>query len=210
MSVLNSGRQRSEGFTLIEVMMSLGVITVGAMAILSMQRATIVANTSAREMTVANEINRGVIERIKLDAINWGTQGCNQSNISPTVDGEENMLREMAIDCSATAWLTPPDGGAYDFRGHPMTLPVDPGSPPIRFCTNHRFEWVVPSTVARVTVRTWWHRIGHGQGNLDQVDYSAFPDCGDPEGVTAEVGAGGLLRHVQAQSLVRWNQPQQR
>lgn len=202
-------RRRAQGFTLVEVMMAVGVITVGAMAIMAMQKATIVANTSARELTAANEINRSWIERVKLDSVNWTTQGCNQTAIQPVV-GATNMLSVLDATCGPTLWLTPPGGGAADFRGHPLTLPVDAGDPPPRFCTNHRFDWVVPGSVARVTVRTWWHRAGSGQGNTDLVDYTQFPNCTDPEGVTAEVGPGGILRHVQAQTLIRWNQPIQR
>ncbi len=202
-------RTRAEGFTLIEVMMALGVITVGAMAIMSMQRATMVANMSAREMTTATEINRAWVERVKLDSINWGSLGCNQSAITAVVD-DTNMLSEMDINCGATGWLTPPDGGAADFRGNSLASPIPDGEPPPRFCTNHRFEWVIPGRVARVTVRTYWHRIGHGQGNTSLVDHSLFPDCSDPDAATDEIGAGGLLRHTQSQMLIRLNQAQQR
>src|SRR5262245_14163143 len=68
-------RSQRQGFTLVEVMVSLGVMTIGAMAILGMQQQIIRANIHARQVTTATQIAQNVIERLKLDGLSWTAPG---------------------------------------------------------------------------------------------------------------------------------------
>jgi prepilin-type N-terminal cleavage/methylation domain-containing protein len=64
-------RVRERGFTLIEVMMALTVLMIGVMGVVALERATIVTNVDARQMTTATSIARLWLERLQTDATLW-------------------------------------------------------------------------------------------------------------------------------------------
>ncbi|MEY4583070.1 MAG: hypothetical protein RL701_7773, partial [Pseudomonadota bacterium] len=64
---------RRDGFTLVEVMVSLGVMMIGGMALIGMQQQTTRANVRSRDITIATQIAQNVIERLKLEALAWNT-----------------------------------------------------------------------------------------------------------------------------------------
>ena len=59
---------RARGFTLIEVMVALGVMTVGVFGLIALQLYTIRSNSHARQLGIATQIAQQWIERIKQDA----------------------------------------------------------------------------------------------------------------------------------------------
>ena len=67
-------RRKRTGFTLIEVMIAIGIMTVGSLGILSMHHAVSGANRSAHEMNTALAITERWIERIERDSLAWTEQ----------------------------------------------------------------------------------------------------------------------------------------
>ena len=63
--------RRRAGYTLIEVMMALGVLTAGAVGLMAMTQASTRGNMEAREMTVATQLTQRWMERLRRDAMNW-------------------------------------------------------------------------------------------------------------------------------------------
>ncbi|WP_437993202.1 type IV pilus modification PilV family protein [Sorangium sp. So ce145] len=71
MSAARARRAASRGYTLIEVMAALGVLAIGATGVLALQKATLISNTNARNLTIANSIAMTWAERLRVDALQW-------------------------------------------------------------------------------------------------------------------------------------------
>ena len=149
----SSGRARSGGFTLIEVMVSLGIMTVGAMAMITLQQHTIRSNSHARQLAIGTHIAQQWIERIKQDAHTWNVVGTDV----PTVQAAHQRTRYLARVATAERGLfrspayaetEPFVSNVYDFRGTP--LPQSAGADGdgiaykdrVFFCSSYRTNWV--------------------------------------------------------------------
>ncbi|WP_437592187.1 type IV pilus modification PilV family protein [Sorangium sp. So ce1000] len=71
MSAARARGAASGGYTLIEVMAALGVLAIGATGVLALQKATLISNTNARNIAVANNIAMTWAERLRVDALQW-------------------------------------------------------------------------------------------------------------------------------------------
>jgi prepilin-type N-terminal cleavage/methylation domain-containing protein len=166
-------------FTLIEVMIAIGIMTVGSLGILAMHQGVGEANRAALEMNTALAITERWVERVERDALSWTERGLNSSSLAGTYH-----LSGLAGTALATNWFrpTPPPGESYDFDffgGDVIT-----GNPnPAKYCTNLRLSWLRQGSSARVDIRTFWYREGYmpgGASHPNWVDSSAFrgADCG--------------------------------
>jgi Tfp pilus assembly protein PilV len=174
-------RRRRDGFTLIEVMVSLGVMMVGAMAVIALQQHTVRANTHARELTTAMNIAQMWVERIKQDNASWTQAGFVGTPGQPTpaqVLSNTTWLGAVVTGPNVFQTLTVPawagDGSisnAFDFNGKE----VDPvTSTDTHFCASFRPAWVYVGRAMRVDVRVWWARPGTGASIT-----ADFPQCQD-------------------------------
>lgn len=66
-----ASRSRARGFTAIEVLIAMGVMFIGAAAIMSMQKTSIQGNLDARKADVASSIARAWVERIRHESMRW-------------------------------------------------------------------------------------------------------------------------------------------
>ncbi|MBW1760725.1 MAG: prepilin-type N-terminal cleavage/methylation domain-containing protein [Deltaproteobacteria bacterium] len=149
-------RRQHGGFTLVEVMISIGIMTVGSLGILSMHSAVSGANKSAQEMNTALAITERWIERIERDTLSWSQQGLNTSELTGT-----DYLSPLATTVDKTDWLKPlpvdtEESYGFDYFGGDTR---DAGQ--IKYCTNLRLYWLRQGSSARVDVRTFWYREGH-------------------------------------------------
>ena len=71
------------GYSVVEVMMALAVLTLGAAGVIAMQKATLISNTQARNLVTANTLAQGWIERMRVDALSW-TEAASTPNITNT------------------------------------------------------------------------------------------------------------------------------
>ena len=185
-------RRRQHGYTLIEVMMAVGIMTVGAVGLMSLQQATTRGNSFSREMTTANDITRTWIERLRLDALEWNATG------ATAVASTTYLSTVPATTAVIGPWSTlgiagdPQASYAFDYVG----APSDGAASAIYYCTNVRFRWVLGNNAIRADVRTWWHR------RSDDVvaRYACAP--GTENAVSADLAAARPDLHAVYGSLV--------
>jgi prepilin-type N-terminal cleavage/methylation domain-containing protein len=165
-------RRRSAGFTLVEVMVSLGVMTVGAMSIIALQQQTTRANVHAREVTTATQIAQNVLERLKLEAIAWNrVTGAPASDLQRT----PTLLRIVGSTPGnfmglppQTFAATPPRelSNAFDYYGADVDLTNATSATlaTVYFCAGIRLSWIYTNLRAmRADVRVFWPRDGSGR-----------------------------------------------
>ncbi|MEM9693592.1 MAG: prepilin-type N-terminal cleavage/methylation domain-containing protein [Myxococcota bacterium] len=173
-------RRRSvAGYTVIEVMMALAVLSVGATGIIAMQKAALIGNTRARDLATANAIAAAWVDRLRLDAQRWQILDNGTNSILQTV-----YLREVGDDYPSITgnenlWIIPPAVGLYnpaaDVHGADTATLAEQG-----FCTHIRLLQVLPNLI-RADVRVFWLRNG-GLGTIN-----GQPLCADDAGYVAGV-----------------------
>jgi prepilin-type N-terminal cleavage/methylation domain-containing protein len=162
------------GYTMVEVMMGMSLLAIGAAAVISMQRASMQANLEARKLDMANSIAREWVERLRRDATQWTLP--NASNASSNYANAKLLSTYLALGASGqtTAWSYPnaylagaavPDGVSpgFDILGRDLKatdILGATGTPSKAiFCTNIRLNWLVASTLMRAEVRVFWLRL---------------------------------------------------
>jgi len=191
-------RRSSRGVTMIEIIMALGVLAVGASGIIAMQKVTVVANRDARNLEVANEIARTWLERLRADAAVWN----HPSAMNPTSDLAETVwLNNSVRPSNAPAWLRPENAklnlyGVHDALGRDIK---DLNGP---YCVNVRVTWHRENRSMRAEVRVYWQR----QGIAGVGQAVASPLCGDSPGNPPNIETHTSLYHfVHATTLINQN-----
>jgi prepilin-type N-terminal cleavage/methylation domain-containing protein len=197
-------KRKQRGYTMIEVLMSLSVMTVGAMGVMALQKATKRGNLEARQMTVATNVARQWIERLRRDSLNW-TAGAGSG---ATVDLTRSLyIKETPTDGTASGWMTPiPPAGsgesyAFDHFGND-TLNGSGNTLTAMYCVNVNYQWVFPGQAIRADVRVWWYRQSESQ-NSEIVDRTEYENCA--VGSEASITDDQRIRFVQASTVLRWN-----
>lgn len=167
-------RSQRQGFTLVEVMVSLGVMTIGAMAILGMQQQIIRANIHARQVTTATQIAQNVIERLKLDGVSWTRPGTPAGpylkNVTPGAIGPFQTLpfHTMTNGGNTRFW-----SNSFDYYGDDLNTQAGPPAN-LYYCASYRLSFVYTNNrIIRADVRVWWPREGEAAIRTD------FPTCAD-------------------------------
>lgn len=151
---------KSRGFTVVEVMMALAVLGVGAAGVIAMQDAALIANTNARNLVTANGIAQGWLERIRLDALSWN-EVAGRQDISETTWIQNALASPPA---AGAGWVVASNLGA-DVTGAEL-LVADPTELATAFCTQLRLtrfslDRSNPFYRAfRIEVRVTWSRRG--------------------------------------------------
>lgn len=158
-------RIRPSGFTLLEVMMALAVMTIGGSALIGMQAMTARFNTQSRQTAIATDIAQTWAERLKQDAVSWNLAdplGLVTTTWIRDADVGINtwMMPVTAQMPVALPWRTP----AFDRYGRDVDPTVVAS---IFYCVAYRFIPVVPAVGARtpsmrVDIRVFWPREGTG------------------------------------------------
>lgn len=165
MSRTRRGRAR-RGYTILEVMIALTLITVGVSGVVAMQKVTSVSNREARDLAIANQIARTWIDRLRNDAIGWNIPSPSMPSGSD-LDSDTVWLKNTG---SVEGWFQPASdelrlaSAAFDRHGTDLaTLPEDE---PAAFCTHLRLSWLygppTPPFLIRAEVRVFWLREGGG------------------------------------------------
>jgi len=149
-------RRKRSGFTLIEVMIAIGVMTVGSLGILSMHQAVSNANKSAREMNTALAITERWVERVERDSLSWSEQGLNSTSLAGTA-----YLQGLSGTVSTTGWFTPQPADTDESYMADYFGDDGPGRGATKYCTNLSLSWLRQGSSARVDIRTFWYREGH-------------------------------------------------
>jgi len=174
-------QRRWAGYTVVEVLMALSILAVGATGVIAMQKATLVGNTQARDLATANAIAQSWLERLQVDGMGWTIDETGNDTILGTT-----WLRVVGLDYPAIAgqedaWVRPANVGAgpsiltaaADVRGLDTVTPPETG-----FCTHIKVTQVMPNLV-RAEVRVFWLRRGGGG------TFNGAPLCDDDAGYVA-------------------------
>ena len=153
-----SRARRASGFTIVEVIVSMGVMVIGVMAIVGLQSHTVHVNSFARQLSTANEIAQSWLERMKQDGQSWVRRADATSGLSPIQELSRTQWLQQ-VNAAPGFFQGIPMGantsGAYDFRG--TELLAGSGVAPF-FCTSFKPQWVYPGVSMRVDVRVYWPR----------------------------------------------------
>ena len=168
----------ARAYTVVEVMMALAVLGLGASGVIAAQKATLIANTNARNLVAANAVAQAWMERMRVDALAWNEPGgVPESHDRHDVAGERGRGgagdrdgvvlpgRVAGQDAAVPAGAPKADVmGADIYNG-------DPSAP--AFCPQVRLTKFSSSSQAnasplwsyyrmiRVEVRVYWDKTGH-------------------------------------------------
>ena len=153
----------SRGYTVMEVMMSLAILGVGASGVVAVQKATLLANTSAKNLATANFIAESWMERLRVDALQWNEPG----GVPDLADTQWLRLASDTPLWLMPATVLPAGAGDADVTGAD-NFATDPGPPfaVSAFCTHLRLTQFNPATLPafrkliRAEVRVIWARAG--------------------------------------------------
>lgn len=146
-------------YTIIEVMMAMAILAMGATGVMAMQKVTLAGNQRARALATATMIAQTWAERLRADAVVW-------NNPNGTDDLNETRWLINATQKPYPAWIVPQDNAtpatvsaAADSQGHDI-LPYDDKKSVQAFCTELRFfplttDSGAPSYI-RAEIRVFW------------------------------------------------------
>jgi prepilin-type N-terminal cleavage/methylation domain-containing protein len=204
-------RRGRAGYTLVEVMVAIAVMSIGVTGILSMQQAAVLANRRAQDLTQATNIARRWQEILRTDAITWNRPS--PRSLTPDLATDTRHLCRL-VGCGAGGaaavdqWFVPAaalpnESPAYDHWGREVAV----GAADAKFCVNVRLNWLrVPSTnpvdqgVIRAEVRVWWYTDG-------AAPQATYANCGNGVGLNA-LGADVARVHSVLQVATVWGVPQ--
>lgn len=197
-------KRPASGFTLVEVMIAIGVMTVGSLGILSMHQAVSNSNRTAHEMNTALAITERWMERVERDSLFWTEQGINTSSLNGT-----EYLTQLAGNVTPTDWFRPTvtadlESYAFDYFGENTT-----DADQIKYCTNLRLSWVRQGSSMRVDIRTYWFRAGYLIGTPTHgkwVSGSSFrgAECDAATANSWDLGEAPNVDVVFASTVVTW------
>jgi prepilin-type N-terminal cleavage/methylation domain-containing protein len=198
------GKPGQSGFTLVEVMIAMGVMTVGSLGILSMHQAVTGANRAAQDMNTAIAITERWVERVERDSLSWSEQGLNTSSLNGTA-----YLSSLAGSVAPTDWLRPLPADSDESYGFNYFGGDTRTSGEIKYCTNLRLSWVRQGASARVDIRTFWYRDGHMAGSATHPKWVTGTDfrgaaCDAPTADGWDLGAAPNINVVFASTVVTW------
>lgn len=173
------------GYTMIEVLMGLAILAVGASGVVALQKVTVLGVTHGRNINTATSIAAAHLEAMRADAQRWNSLG--DYILDPTL---LNTLLP-ATTVGPGTWQLPPVAfpndaapgpglGVSDVTG--ATDAADPASPPVAYCTHVRVTPLIydpassryqagqpggganlqaqDALMLRLEVRTFWAKAG--------------------------------------------------
>lgn len=164
--------KRQQGFTIMEVMIAIGVMMVGSMAIIGMQVQAQRQNQLAREYLTATQFAQTWVERLKVDALMW-TQPAVPNGAPTPIQVLQNTTYLSAVLGTGASFgpITPTalsfhKQGAthqgYDIPGNTGLSYTDPfgASRSQTYCAGARAAWVYYGRAMRADVRVFWPKPG--------------------------------------------------
>lgn len=171
MSKPKAARKARAGYTMVEVMMGLAILAVGATGVIALQRMAVLGTMTSRHLTNATSVSKTVIEHIENEASLWvNNTGTNYSAMP--------WLGTALTDANTkktSAWVAVPTasyattGKASGFTIDGMSVVPVAGNQDVAYCTHIRAKWFgnqaananAPATNAvELEVRTFFARSG--------------------------------------------------
>lgn len=185
-------RKRRGGYTVVELMMAIAVMTVGLGGIIAMQKVTVASNMNAKNVSIATHIGQSLLDELATEARKW-TQADTFNNTT--------WLQNVGVQGSTPLWFAPQYdaqrqlGQGYDALGNAVA--DEDLETAAHFCAHVRLSWLNSQTagklgsgLVRAEVRVYWRRegIAYTSQNLP------INPCVTP--VAFEQWAGAPLYHV--------------
>lgn len=180
------------GYTIIEVMMAMGVLALGASGIVAMQKVTLSGNQNARMVGAATTVAQTWMDRLRADAGLWNMPAIQfgQSDLAET-----RYLAALANSNVGTGWFIPGNGvGNMTAYADQTGTDVANGDPnPVDFCTQIRLTPIAftnnLATLIRAEVRVFWAKgTSKGVGGVGKP--MTVVECNGLQGT--EVGYGSV------------------
>lgn len=194
----------SQGSTVVEVLMAITILAIGASGVVSLQKVTAQSNRNSRSLAVANEVARTWMERLRADSMLWNHPS--PSNPNDDLATDTTWLKNVVDpDPDESAWFRPVGTdtcGIHDLFGLDGACTGTEEGP---FCVNLRLSWVREDRkMIRAEARVYW--INRNEGD-DALDASELP-CGDaaPPPDVADLGSKGIYHVVHATTAVVKNE----
>ena len=177
----SKGLQRrglGRAYTVVEVVMALAVLSIGATGIVAMQKATLIGNVNARNLATANQIASTWLERLRADGLRWrlpqsGIETLNQTTYLQNVGNDFPNIAAPEGE-----WFVPPTDNQLNIFPGSNVVGDDETNPGAEaFCTNIRLTQLLPNLI-RADVRVYWLR-NHNTGMTDQYagSFNGAPLC---------------------------------
>lgn len=148
----SNGNRR--GYTLIEIVMAMGILAVGVSGLIAMQKVTVTANRHSKNLTTASHIAQSWLTIIEAEAVTWAsiTSGPKSTDWHAIGLGQSNWFRP-------TYSAARDYGPAFDALGNPLIATNN-----ARYCADLRVKQLNNTTVdpipksglVRVEVRVAW------------------------------------------------------
>ena len=155
------GYRAEHGYTFVELMMALALLSTAVLGIISMQKMTVLANTHAKDVSAAQRIAQAWSGQLELDGTMWRT-GLGGTFLNST----GTWQRPAYIPARKF-------GAAFDALGNPVSDSVADLAK-ARYCTQVRMAWLYPpatgrtgNAVLRAEIRVFWQR--HDQETIDNL-----------------------------------------
>ena len=169
------------GYTVVEVMMAMAVLSIGATGVIAMQKTALLGNLRARNLATASAIASAWMERLRIDGVRWTIDRAGVNTIGATAYLSIVQNDFPTVVNPEGIWFAPvanPEPGmagvqpTKDVRGMDTALGTDQG-----FCTNIRLTQVLPNMI-RAEVRVFWLRNhGGGKANNETGTLAGQPLC---------------------------------
>jgi hypothetical protein len=203
-----SCRRSQGGYTAVEVLLAITVLTISSVGVISMQKAAIQGNLDARRLDVANSISRVWLDRLATDATTWNSQsGLAQTLWLNTLVGAGYQTPAMVP--AAMPIYSP----AFDIMGRDL---FNIATDPVAFCVHVNVideadappiaqvgQMMPPPpgpVLLRATVLVFWPKSLLG-GGAPATDWcTSVPDV-----AAAEAGAPGTYHMIYATEALRRN-----
>jgi prepilin-type N-terminal cleavage/methylation domain-containing protein len=175
MSPREASRQR--GYTVIELMMSLSVLAIGASGIIAMQKVTVASGAHSKNLAVATRVASAWADALAADSSLWN---------SPSDLIETTWLQNLTSGQTTTQWFRPEYSALRRF-GPGFSALGDPVQDPnhAHFCTDIRLTWLrndpnLPgASLMRAEIRVFW-RSDRVWPELDIPANICDPDANSP------------------------------
>jgi prepilin-type N-terminal cleavage/methylation domain-containing protein len=176
----------ARGFTAVEVLIAMTIMVIGAAAIMSMQKASVLGNLDARKTDIANSIARTWIERLQRDSMHWTLP-------SSLNRAGNNFNLAKLLNHPNDTWFLPTDylgvgaGNSYgfdilgrDLAAGDIAADATKNTAGAQFCVEMKVTnliAVAPQDFFRVQVRVVWPRgIGSAPAGFCTSVLGASPD----------------------------------
>lgn len=195
-------QRSSRGYTVVELMMAMAVMTIGIMGVFSMQKVTLESNQHAKNLSIANHIAQAWLDELAAESAQWNdTDDFNETAWLGLV-GSEDTVNPNWIRPTYSA--TRAFGPAFDALGNPVaTLSIASDA---QFCSDIRLTWMRGQDTVkkgggliRAQVRVYW-RV---QGTLDLAGAAPAHVCAKTPVEMDQADALQLFNFVYATTAVR-------